>query len=408
MPQLISSSADSTNAAGSAATRSLGKAEFELLLACCAAMGAESQRERVRELLSAGVQWDVFLGMAEFHSVEPLVCHCLLETRDLLAPERTRDLERRFAGNTQRSLRLTGELVKVLDCLKQRGVEAIPYKGPVLAQAVYGDVAMRQFSDLDVLIRVSEYERAAEAVRELGYEPSSKLRPAIERAWRKTGYERGFDAPLGKNLLELQWLLVPRFYAVGLDVEDLLERASRASAPWLGEFEDHTLSPEDLLLALSVHASKHAWMRLGWICDVAAVVRSQPIEYGVVRQRAAAVGILRILGVSLWLANRLVGCDIPAELSDVVDGERVREIGERVREIVVQREEYNRESLEYFRLMLSLRERLRDCFRFAWRLLFTPSVGEWEAVELPGFLFPLYRVVRLGRVAGRFPGLRKQ
>jgi hypothetical protein len=364
-------------------------------------MGAESERERVRELLSAGVKWDVFLGLAEFHNVEPLVCHCLLETRDLLPPERTHDLERRFARNAQRSLRLTGELVKVLEGLKRLGVEAIPYKGPVLAQAVYGDVAMRQFSDLDILIRVSECDRAAEAVRELGYEPSSKLCPAVERARLKTGYERGFDGPLGKNLLELQWRMMPRFYAVEMKVEDLLERASRAS---IGEFEIHTLCPEDLLLALCVHASKHAWMRLGWLCDITGLVRSQRIDYGMVRERAGSLGIVRIVDVSLWLANQLLECPIPSEFAGIVEDEHVRQLGKRVSELVTQSADYNTESVDYFRLMLALRERLRDRFKFAWRLLFTPSVGEWEAVALPGWLFPLYRVVRVVRVCVRICG----
>ena len=367
-------------------------------------MGAESKCERVRELLAAGVQWDVFLAIAEFHNVEPLVCHCLLEFRELLPPERARELERRFAKNAQRSLRLASELTKVLECLHGRGVAALPYKGPVLAQAVYSDVAMREFSDLDILIRASEYERAAKAVRELGYEPSSVLRPAIERAWLRTGYERGFDGPLGKNLLELQWRLAPRFYAVEMDVDDLFRRATVVR---FAEQEVRTLSAEDLLLALCVHASKHAWMRLGWLCDIAGVVRSLRIDYGVVRERATQLGIVRIVGVSLWLAKHMLECSIPSEFAGVVEAEHVRQIGEQVSELVAKSTDYDTESVDYFRLMLALRERRGDRFKFALRLLFTPSVGEWDAVELSEGLFPLYRVVRVVRVIGRLAGIAK-
>jgi len=64
-------------------------------------------------------------------------------------------------------------------------------------------------------------------------------------------------------------------------------------------------------------------------------------------------------------------------------------------------EEYSAESLHYFRLMLQLRERWSDRARFAQRLLFTPSVGEWSVVRLPAPLFPLYRVIRVLRVARR-------
>ena len=69
--------------------------------------------------------------------------------------------------------------------------------------------------------------------------------------------------------------------------------------------------------------------------------------------------------------------------------------------LVVAEEEFNPESVTYFRLMMELRERRRDQFSFWWRLLFTPGAGEWSAVRLPGPLFPLYRAVRVFRLAGR-------
>jgi Uncharacterised nucleotidyltransferase len=394
MPQVISSPTDSPTSGGSDLPTAAENPEFELLRACCSASRGGSRR--VAQLLSQPVRWNVLLELAAFHNVEPLVCQSLLDVRDLLAPDVAKDLERRFALNAQRSLRLTHELLRILACLAQRSIEAIPHKGPVLAQTLYGDVALRQFSDLDILIRASDCGRAAEAVRELGYEPSSKLRPAVERAWLKTGYERGFDGPLGKNLLELQWRLVPRFYAVEMDVGDLFRRTSVAR---VGEHEVRTLRAEDLLLALCVHASKHAWMRLGWICDIAGVMRSQRIDYGVVRERAAALGIMRIVGVSLWLANQLLECPVPSDFKGV--DEDIRELGGRLSRLVARSEGYNTESVEYFRLMLALRERLVDRFKFGWRLLFTPSVGEWETVALPGWLFPLYRVVRVVRVFRR-------
>jgi len=56
--------------------------------------------------------------------------------------------------------------------------------------------------------------------------------------------------------------------------------------------------------------------------------------------------------------------------------------------------------------MLRLRERTRDQLRFAARLALTPSVGEWQSVGLPAPLFPLYRVVRLFRLAKRLGGAK--
>ena len=248
MPQVISSPRAGSGDGESVATENL---EFELLCACCVSALFTSNDERIAGLMSPGVRWDVLLEQAEFHNVEPLICAKLLEFRASLPSNVDKDLERRFATNAQRSLRLTRELTRILACLENHSVDAIPYKGPALAQAIYGDVAMRQFSDLDILIRASDFDRAGEAVRELGYEPSTKLRAPVERAWLKTGYERGFDGPQGKNLLELQWRAAPQFYAVGIDVEDWFRRATYIS---LGERKVRALAPEDLLLALCVHA----------------------------------------------------------------------------------------------------------------------------------------------------------
>jgi hypothetical protein len=51
--------------------------------------------------------------------------------------------------------------------------------------------------------------------------------------------------------------------------------------------------------------------------------------------------------------------------------------------------------------MMRLRERRADRLRFLGRLVFTPGPNEWKAVRLPTPLFPLYRLVRLSRLAAR-------
>jgi len=59
---------------------------------------------------------------------------------------------------------------------------------------------------------------------------------------------------------------------------------------------------------------------------------------------------------------------------------------------------YDFESTEYFRLILKLRERRGDSWRYLWRLVWTPGAGDVAALRLPEALFPLYRIVRIGRL----------
>jgi hypothetical protein len=374
-------------------------AEFTLLLACCAVSNREACSRALAACVDAGLDWQQVFGLAEHHSVLPLLYQALHGLGGAVPPVILDDLRGRYEHDARRNLKFTGELFRVLDGLDAHHVAAIPYKGPVLAETVYGDLALRCFSDLDILVRPADVLRAKAVLQTLGYAPSSPLSEAEERAYLASGYEYTFDGPAGRNLLEIQWGIVPRFYAVDFDCVALFERAVAATVSGRTVL---TLSSEDLLLALCVHAAKHAWIRLCWLRDIAGVMESQGLDWNVVEQRARDLGIQRMVGVSLLLAHRLLGAPVPESMR--ANWQRDRKIEKLCAEIahhIPGAEEYSAESLEYFRLMLRLRERASDKLRFALRLLFTPSTGEWAVVRLPSALFPLYRVIRIFRVAAR-------
>ena len=145
-------------------------------------------------------------------------------------------------------------------------------------------------------------------MRTLDYSFAAPFSDAEERAYLAAGYEYTFDGPASRNLLELQWNILPRFYAVAFDVDDLFARSG--NVPLCGRTV-RALSPEDLFLTLAVHAAKHAWVRLHWLRDIAGVVETQCLDWITVTQRARQLGIARIAGVSLLLAQSLAACQSP-------------------------------------------------------------------------------------------------
>jgi Uncharacterised nucleotidyltransferase len=375
---------------------------FDLLLACCSIRDREDQAQAVHACLE-GVKWYEVLRSAEHHGVSPLVYHALHDFPQEVPSDAWDDLRSRYEHNARKNLKLTNELFRILNCLEVHGIVAIPYKGPVLAEAIYGDLALREFSDLDILIRPGDVQRARLALGDLGYALNVQLSRAHEPAYLTSGYEYTFDGPAGKNLLEIQWAILPRFYAVDFSLEAIFERAAFAE---LGGRRVLTLCPEDLLLALCVHAAKHAWTRLCWLRDIAAVV-SQSIDWTAVEQTAVRLGIRRIVGVSLKLTQDLLAARLPESRfapSDSVAESLCREIATRL----PRGEHYSTESLEYFKLMMRSRERISDKVSFASRLAFTPGMGEWQMVRLPRPLFPLYRGVRLVRITSRFMRYRRR
>jgi hypothetical protein len=291
-------------------------------------------------------------------------------------------------------------MIRILDRLDAMGIEAIPYKGIVLSEVYYGDMALRQSGDMDLFVRRHDVARIQSAIRQLGYILRVPVPEDAAEDYIASGYECTFDSPAGRNLLELQWALEPHFYAVDFDMDGLFKHAVNVT---VAGRRVKTPSAEDLLLVLSVHAAKHVWGRLIWLCDIAQILKLGNLNWDWVQAHARKFGIERILNVTLLLVNRLLATAIPAPIEKLILADRAaRAFADEIVVAMPHGVSYEQQQISYFRLMMRLRERRMDRLRFLARLTFTPGPGEWEAVRLPKVLFPLYRLVRLARLASRF------
>ena len=374
---------------------------WDLLLASSSIDPRASDLDRIRQLLQT-VEWATVLRLAEHHGTSALLYQNLSRLGSGVPPDVMVSLRERYEKNVRKSLFLARELMLILDRLDGLGIEVIPYKGIVLSEVYYGDMALRQAGDMDLFVRRNELSRIKDAVRELGYTPRANIPQEAEQNYLASGYEWTFDSPAGKNLLELQWALQPRFYALDYDMDGLFERTVSVTVAGRGV---KTPSPEDLLLVLSVHAAKHVWGRLIWLCDIAQIVTREKLNWDWVQSRALEFGVARILRVTLLLANRLLLLPLPGSIGPAILADSAaRGFADHIASGMAGGISYDVEQVSYFRLMMRLRERRVDRFRLLTRLTFTPGPGEWEAVRLPKMLFPLYRVVRLARLAARFVG----
>jgi hypothetical protein len=374
-----------------------GSKEFVLLCACSAVDPTAGQISALAAWQQAPPDWDQFFRLAEHHCILPLAARNLTTHARGLSLAVAEALRTAYDASVRRNLWYAAELARISQHFETRSIRAVPYKGPALAESTYGDLALRTFGDLDFLISSDDFERGRQALAELGYRLSQDYTPPVDRFWLRTGYERAFDGPAGKYLVELQWRLLPRFYAVDLLAQDLLARSGRIT---VAGHSVPSLAPEDSLLALCLHAAKHLWMRLIWVSDIAETLRTQPIDYRLAFERARTLGVLRILAVSFWLAQNLVGCQLPVAAEELIAGDRaVPRVGGQFAARLARGASYDFESTEYFRLILELREQRSDRWRYLWRLVWTPGAGDLASVGLPERLFPIYRAVRLVRLA---------
>ena len=370
--------------------------EFDLLCLCARTKLTPERVRQIEAVNASALNWEELFRTADHHGVLPLIAKNLLAHARSLPAQIQRSLQSAYESNLRRNLWFAGEFARITEHFEKRKIRVVPYKGPVLAESAYGDLALRTFNDLDFLVSAPGFEAAQQALAELGYQPSKPLSPERKPLWLKFGYECAFDSAAGKYLVELQWNLLPPFYAVDLDTERLLDRAVTAR---IGGRESRILSPEDLLLVLCLHAAKHLWMRLIWIVDIAETVQSQRIDYAVLTSRAQELGVVRIVAVSFWLGKNMLQAELPPCAHEIIDADpEVPGFGQIYADRLQRNATYDFESSEYFRLMARLRENRADSWRYLWRLLWTPGEGDLTAIRLPEPLFPLYRLVRLARL----------
>src|SRR5262245_37335179 len=152
--------------------------EAELLL-CCARTCMDAERaERMRALLRGGIDWSYLLRMARPHGLMPLLYWNLHTTCPESVPAAVlHQLQRHFNVNDLHNRSLTRELLKLLRLFETHEILAVPYKGPTLAATAYGNLSLRQFGDLDILVHERDYQRAQHLLIGQGF------RITIEHEW---------------------------------------------------------------------------------------------------------------------------------------------------------------------------------------------------------------------------------
>jgi len=370
--------------------------EFDLLFACCR---PTLDREKISEALAASFSWEAVLRLADHHRVMPALYQALHRCEHVPGSIQTA-LQTRFQANSVKALRFSAELARISDAFRKSGLEVLAHKGPALAQFLYGDVALRQYGDLDLLVQPNDVPGAIARLRQVGYEPQLQLSPRQARAYLASGYEYVFGLRGQKNLVELQWQIVPYFYSVNFNLEAMFKRSIGLAVEGV---RMQVLWREDLMLALCVHAAKHGWAQLGMLRDIAALAASGTYWHQVLAA-ARSVGAHRMVCISMLLAERL-GCVLAPDMGSADEIRPAKAIADRLISRLVAGEQVNPDSFRYFYDWWRYRERWRERERFISRLALTPSVGEWQSVGLPDALFPLYHAVRIGRLSWR--GLSK-
>jgi len=358
--------------------------EMALFLACARSCFDPAASQAIRQLLQAPIQWSHFLDLPRRHGLLSYAKTALASQEDAVPDEIRATLRNDSLHFTMRALLLTSELVRLTQPLSESGIKVIAYKGPALAQTLYGNAGKRHFNDLDLFIDESDLPRVRETLLSQGY------RSRLELEW-----EHSFARDDTGIHVDLHWAFAHQSLGFNLPFDDVWQR--RRMLTIRGK-SIATLGNEDTLIVQCINAAKDDWASLGQIFEIGQMISAYDLDWTVLSEQAKTVGCKRIVLIGLSLASQLFTAPIPVSATEVLESDKsVQQLSAEIAGRLILPTEASSEIMPVDRLRARSRERLRERLPHYLRMLkhtLMPNEKDFEFLPLPSLLFPLYFVIR--------------
>lgn len=380
--------------------------ELEIVLCCARTHLTKDTVERVRSLLKKNLNFSELTSIAKQHRVRPLLHHNLAKyAPETLAHPAIKELQNQCRRTSLHNMVLMKELLEISEQLESYGIQAVSFKGPILAD-IYGDLSLRQISDLDFLVRASDFSRTVDLLVSQGYELT------VQVPW-----ETHLTSPqtnlTGQHSIDLHRDIVPNHLSCFHNSSDLWDQVEQYSL--LGK-KANTFTPDTLLFILCLNGTKEGWYRLSRICDVAELVRAHPnLDWQNIIKMANRLGSKRLLLLGLLLAENLLGVDLPEMIRYEVNTDSVvLSLAAKVeRQLISPNLVVEPGEVERTLFHISTRKRWRDKLRsFIGLVRFSGGMKLTEkdrtVLSLPQYLAFFYYFIRPIRVFRKYYGATKK
>lgn len=323
------------------------------------------------------------------HRLLPLVVERLRNI--VLDPESEALITSIRAELVTKALQLAAELKRIRARLWEASIPTLPFKGPVLAERLWGDVALRSMGDLDVIVKPADVIRAHQVMLDMGYVPKVEVLPQQERPFVRYEHDRAYVSQVDGNVVELHWRLFDRYIAFELTDEELWGGLDGSGG---GE-----ILPEVEMVILALHGAKHSWSSAGWVVDIAAMVLRDELDERILFQLARATGTRRALRLAHALAHSYAAVPLTDRMKKEIGEDPT--VGELCRETIegpLSRERSETDLADNPVYYLRTRERVKDRLLYKWYWTMTPNIADQNAFKVPRRLSWLNYPVRILRL----------
>ncbi len=356
----------------------------------------DEKASRIRELAKKNIDWDEVINIAKSHGLLFFLYKNLkIICKEYVPDESFVKLKNYYINNTTRNLSLSVKLVRIIKLFKESGIKAVPFKGPVQAETLYGDIGVRSFTDIDILIQKEDAVKA----RDLLIENDFFLSIEIPKSQLKTYLScENFFNLFNKNReinIDLHWEITGRYSLSPIYLESIYDRLIEVK---LVDQTVFSLCFEDMMIYLCIHGTSHCWEKLELIYSVAEIIKSGNINNWVeLDKRAEHFKCQKMMYLGLALARDLFDAVLPSDIEKKITTARyVKSLKNQiVKKLFTDNKSFSESlSWRFSTLHLLIRDKFSDSIKYTLRLLFSPTIREWATNPLPSNLLFLYYILR--------------
>lgn len=344
------------------------------------------------------------INWAQQHGILPMLYQTV---KDISTKEHAIDntnldlLKQSYLHTARNNMFMSAELLRLAKLFETNGLEMMVFKGPALAQEGYGDITLREFGDLDILVKKADRFKIVQLLMEEGYIPEIELKTETKVYFYDTVNVLGLYHPKTNLLIEVHWELLSKTYAIDWKEESLWQRKHSLL---LNRQTVWTLSAEDHLLYLCIHGAKHLFERLEWINDINRFIRSHPgIDWDILWEQATKQRTKRMLLLGLNMANKVCKTPLPSRIQMHLEKDpKVEALTTTLLEVHFPHTFLEGKDISYPKMLWDMRENPLDKLRFWWHSFASPTIDDFKFMQLPGYLYVLYPLIRTYRLLKKY------
>ncbi|MEJ2697187.1 MAG: nucleotidyltransferase family protein [Candidatus Sulfobium sp.] len=366
---------------------------------------APTKLEQVEHSISSGKSFDFrkLLALAGNNGVLPFLYRNLAGS-SAIPPEILESLRHAYLATARSNVLNAEETLRIIRSLRMAGIDAIPLKGSIASETLFGDPGLYLATDIDILVRLADLGEAKDVLLKDGYECDE----AGERDLLSSHYHLNFHR--GGNHVELHWNLAKRY----LDVPPAFWWEDTRTAEYNGRSLT-TLSPERYLLYAIFRLFDHGFTPLKFLVFISALLDAcgHEINYPKLIFLAGKLKMKRLTLFTLRILNEIYG-SVPPEFEKLQKMTGYEVLRKRILKGLVDSE--NRIHLNMV-LYMFLLDSPAEVVRILVRRVF-PSVGEirlrYSLSGRPGkivlyyLLNPMLLATRKQKAVNRWTGKRQE